>query len=68
MPLEILLTVAGFVAGANNYGTLLNFSLVSKLIREEIKPVLYETMWFADERRFAYEGTKRHSDTHKYTK
>lgn len=68
MPLEILLTITGFIAGANNYGTLLNFSLVSKLIREELKPVLYETMWFADGRRLAYEGTKRHSDTYKFTK
>lgn len=68
MPLEILLNIAGFMAGANNYGTLLNFSLVSKLIREEVKPVLYETMWFAEGGRLPTEATKRHSDVNKYIK
>jgi hypothetical protein len=63
MPLEILLNIAGFVAGANHYGTLLNFSLVSKLIREEVKPVLYETMWFTDSRGVPADmGSKRHPE------
>jgi hypothetical protein len=63
MPLEILLNIAGFVAGSNNYGTLLNFSLVSKLIREEIKPVLYETMWFTDSNGLPMDmGSKRHPE------
>jgi hypothetical protein len=68
MPLEILLTIAEFVAGSNNNRTLLNFSLMSKLIREEVKPVLYETMWYADGRGLVADAKKRHSDTAKYTK
>jgi hypothetical protein len=39
-----LLIIVGFVAGDNKYGTLLNFALASKVIREEMNPVLYETI------------------------
>lgn len=37
LPLEILLLIAGFVAGNNNYGTLLSFCIMSKRIKEEMK-------------------------------
>ncbi|KAJ9095217.1 hypothetical protein QFC20_006694 [Naganishia adeliensis] len=46
LPLEILLSIAAFVAGDNNYGTLLNFCLVSKCLKEEMKPIFYETTVF----------------------
>lgn len=68
MPLEILLNIGGYVAGANDYGTLLNFSLVSKIIHEEFRPVPYETMWFADKEGFRSVGTERYSDIYKFAK
>jgi regulator of replication initiation timing len=68
MPLDILLTIAGFLAGSNEYGSLLNFSLVSKVIHQEFKPVLYETMWFAERKRYTFDGTEPHSDVFKFVK
>lgn len=44
LPLEILLNIARFVVGNNDYGTMLSFSLMSKCIREETKAVFYETV------------------------
>ncbi|KAJ9105517.1 hypothetical protein QFC21_001888 [Naganishia friedmannii] len=44
LPLELLMNIAGFVAGNNSYGTLLNFSLLSKRLRAETIPTLYETI------------------------
>jgi hypothetical protein len=34
IPLESLLNIANFVAGDNDYGTLLNFAVASKLVQE----------------------------------
>lgn len=69
LPLEILLNIAGFVAGGNHYATLLHFSLASKRIKEELKPVFYETMVFDGSRALAFEpGTRQHLDAYKYTK
>lgn len=69
MPLELLLNIAGFVAGANDYGTLLDFSLLSKVIHQEFKPVLYETMWFADVKHSRFlEEVQRRSDVAVFVK
>jgi hypothetical protein len=65
LPLDILLTIAEFVAGANNYGTLLNVSLVSKVIHEEVKPVLYETMWDVEGGRLVLDAPTRPLDCDK---
>lgn len=45
LPLEILLTIAGFVAGNNDYGTLLSFCLMSKRIREETQSTFTKPTW-----------------------
>jgi hypothetical protein len=69
IPLELLLNIAGFVAGANEYGTLLDFSLLSKVIHQEFKPVLYETMWFADVKHSRFlEEVQRRSDVAVFVK
>ncbi|KAJ9120574.1 hypothetical protein QFC22_002503 [Naganishia vaughanmartiniae] len=44
LPLELLINIAGFVAGNDSYGTLLNLSLMSKRLRKETIPTLYETI------------------------
>jgi hypothetical protein len=44
LPLEILEEIACFVAGENNFGTLAALSATSKLMSQELKRVLYETI------------------------
>ncbi|KAJ9113051.1 hypothetical protein QFC22_006147 [Naganishia vaughanmartiniae] len=44
LPMELLITIAGFLAGSNAYGSLANFNLASKAVRTETRPVLNETM------------------------
>lgn len=44
LPLEILLSIAGFVAGNNDYGTLLSLHIMSKRFKEETTPLFYETV------------------------
>jgi hypothetical protein len=41
----MLLEIAGFIAGENHYGTLLAFTLMSKTIKQEMEPLLYETVF-----------------------
>jgi hypothetical protein len=41
--MEIIVNIAGFLAGANNYGTLMNLSMMSKRVREECLPTCFET-------------------------
>ncbi|KAJ9100756.1 hypothetical protein QFC19_005495 [Naganishia cerealis] len=49
LPLELLSNVAGFIAGGNNYGTLINFSLMSNRMWQETLPTLFETVvWNRD--------------------
>lgn len=69
LPLEILLLVAGFVAGDNNYGTLLSFCLMSSRIREETKSVLYETIMPSEYQRLL-DGvpTQQYFETCRYTR
>jgi hypothetical protein len=44
LPLEIILIIAGFAAGNNDYGTLLSLHVMSKRIKQETTPVFYETV------------------------
>ncbi|KAJ9091841.1 hypothetical protein QFC20_007526 [Naganishia adeliensis] len=69
LPLEILLNIAAFVAGDNNYGTLLNFCLVSKCIKEEMKPIFYETTVFNDPLDILLQnGTSKFGDVYDLTR
>jgi hypothetical protein len=43
-PVEIFDEIACFVAGENNFGTLAALSATSKLMSQELKRVLYETI------------------------
>lgn len=47
-PIEILSEIACFVAGANDYGTLASLCATSRLMSQELKRVLYETVIFND--------------------
>lgn len=40
----MLATVAGFVAGANDYAGLAAMSLTSHTMHQELKPIFYETV------------------------
>jgi hypothetical protein len=44
LPIEIFDEIACFVAGENNFGTLASLSATSKLMAQELKRVLYETI------------------------
>lgn len=69
LPLDILLNIAAFVAGDNNYGTLLNFCLVSKCIKEDMKPIFYETRVFTGPQDVLLEnGTDMFSDAYGLTR
>jgi hypothetical protein len=43
-PIEIFAEIACFVAGANEFGTLASLCATSKLMLQELKRVLYETV------------------------
>ncbi|KAJ9112659.1 hypothetical protein QFC19_000679 [Naganishia cerealis] len=44
LPLELLSLVGQFALGDDNHATLANFSLTSHLLREELLPIMYETV------------------------
>jgi hypothetical protein len=44
LPIELIVVVAELVAGSANYGTLANLSAVCHTMREEVIPVLCETV------------------------
>lgn len=70
------------MAGNNDYGTLLNFSLVNKRIKEEFKPVFYETLPYPNmpevplehmlkvwaQNPEAYKQPPKHHERYKFTK
>lgn len=65
------MTIAGFVAGSNNYGTLLAFSAASKRIRQEMEPVFYETLFIRDPKDLLKEpesGGRKYLEAYKLTK
>jgi hypothetical protein len=41
---SIHVTIAGFLAGANAYGSLATYSSISRAVRDATLPVLYETV------------------------
>jgi hypothetical protein len=47
-PVEIFEAIACFAAGANDYGTLASLCATSKLMSQELKRVLYETVIWND--------------------
>ncbi|KAJ9094245.1 hypothetical protein QFC21_006071 [Naganishia friedmannii] len=51
LPLEILYLIGQFVVGDNNYRSLANYSLACRVVRQELRPVLFETVVYerADE-------------------
>jgi hypothetical protein len=66
-----LMEIGRFIAGNNDYGTLLSFSLMSKKIKKELEPTFYETIFFRDLKELVKEpGTCTHVYLHayKYTK
>jgi hypothetical protein len=67
----MLLEIAGFIAGNNDYGTLLSFTLMSKVIKQEMEPILYETVFVwnvKDLKREPEIGGQEWLDAYKYTK
>lgn len=44
LPLEVLVVIARFVAGNNDYGTLLSLCLTCKVVKEELKSTFFETV------------------------
>jgi hypothetical protein len=66
---DVLLEIGGFIAGSNAYGTLLSFSLMSKSIRVEMEPTLYETVFVWKASDLAREpGTERWIAGYEHTK
>lgn len=51
------MNIAGFLAGNDSYGTLLNFSLMSKRLRQESIPTLYETVIWHERSRAKHDKT-----------
>lgn len=66
LPLELLVSIACFLAGDNLYGTLLALCMTSKCIREETRPVLYETVEMNDPEVLYSEEEEPHD--YRYTK
>jgi hypothetical protein len=44
LPLEVIVIIAGFLAGSNNYGTLASLCVCSQLVQQECQATLYETV------------------------
>lgn len=44
VPIEVILNIAGFLAGDNNFGSLFNFSMMNKRVRQECLPTCFETL------------------------
>lgn len=69
LPIEILLNIAGFIAGSNDYGTLLAFCMTSKQIQEETKSTFYETVLEPDTMYLLSEsGARLGLDVYRFTK
>jgi hypothetical protein len=47
-PVEVLVNIAGFAAGANDYAEVAAMCATSRLMNAEIKPVLFETLFWND--------------------
>jgi hypothetical protein len=69
LPIEILLNIAGFIAGNNDYGTLLAFCMASKQIQEETKSTFYETVLEPDTKYLLSKpGARLGLDAYRFTK
>jgi hypothetical protein len=44
LPLEVLVVIARFIAGNNDYGTLLSLCLTCKVVKDELKSTFFETV------------------------
>lgn len=56
LPVELLVIVAGFLAGQNSYGTLASLAGTCKLLKGEIAPTLYETVILDSNRQWWRDG------------
>lgn len=56
LPLELLVNVAGFLAGQNSYGTLANLASTCKLLKGERASTLYETVILDNDRQWWRDG------------
>lgn len=64
-----MVNIADFLAGANHYGTLSSFCLISKRLKEETKPVLYETIFLSEQEiKRCEEGRTRKADVYRFAK
>lgn len=64
-----MLEIAGFIAGDNNYGTLLSFCLMSRGIKDETESIFYETVLATDLANLQREpGSDRNLEAYRYTK
>lgn len=69
LPLDILLNIAGFVAGSNHYGTLLAFCYMSKRIKKETESIFYETVLISEVEDLHREsGSQKLLNTYRFTK
>lgn len=64
-----MINIAGFLAGANDYRTLLSFCLISKRFKEETKSVLFETVFVSEQEiKRCEEGRTRKADVYRFAK
>ncbi|KAJ9099302.1 hypothetical protein QFC21_004183 [Naganishia friedmannii] len=61
LPLEVLSIIGQFLLGNNSYATLSKFSMISRTLRQELQPMLYETVIVSEKNPDWLQGIPRHS-------
>jgi hypothetical protein len=60
LPADVFGVIAEFLAGSFAFGTLASLNVISKSIRDETLPVLYETFLMDDDDKLKYHQWKKY--------